>query len=213
MDLFTFLGYVNKLSLVAFVITLAVIVYQIKQIRKEGKPKATDVSVPDFNENQKIARLNYSPLSPDLISVKNKRIDRSLVYLVIGTAVVVVFLFFSILTKTNKPVETTGDPLIKLTASKGIKILSVDWKELNGSQFESLKADDKIIVGIDKTPDSHVDGARIRINKSKWSQEDEKLEYNGKLNLYYRNHIISSDESYLKIEAQLHHKSDGWLGE
>lgn len=215
MDAFGLLGYVNKFSLLAFILTLGVLVYQIYLLKKDSKTDTKTPVIPDFNENLSVPSLNYSPLNSKVETEKNKGLNLNLIILIVITVGVVLFLFFSIFMKANNntDIQEKKAPLVKLTASKGIKIYDSNWVELDEAKISRLAGGDAIIGAIDKTSDTSIDKARIRMNKSAWVTADEDLEYDKARNVFYRNFVVATDAAFLKIEAQLHHSSDGWLGE
>ena len=115
----------------------------------------------------------------------------------------------------NRQAESVDDeePLIKLVASKGIKIYDDQWIELKEKEVATLSAGTAIIIALDVPEIDNIDKARIRINQSKWSSEDESVKFDQSRRLYYRDYIIASGSSFIKAEAQLHSTVDGWLGE
>lgn len=215
MDVFGLLGYINKFSLIAFIVTLGVLVYQVYQLKKDSKSHNETPVIPDFNENAKVPSLNYSPINTKVETEKSTGLNINLVVLIVITVGIILFLFFSIFMKTNNKteVQTPDEPLIKLAASKGIKIHNSKWLELDEAKIAALKSGDEVIVSIDKTTDANIDRARIRFNKTAWTPEDEDVAFDKNKNIFYKQFTIASDTAYLKVEAQLHHKTDGWLGQ
>jgi len=67
MDFFSILSYLNKISLIAFIITAGFLGYQFYLLKKETPrdPKSTP-SIPEFNENEKMSSVNYTKLETDL---------------------------------------------------------------------------------------------------------------------------------------------------
>jgi hypothetical protein len=100
-----------------------------------------------------------------------------------------------------------------MASSKGIKVYDNKWSELDENKIASLRGGDNIIVGIERTTDANIDKARIRINKVQWTEGDEVTTLDRTKNVFYKEFTIATDEVFLKFEAQLHHKTDGWLGE
>lgn len=213
MDIFNILGYVNKMSLLAFVVTLGVLLYQVYLLKKDAKHTDETPVIPDFNENIAAPSVNYTKLAPPPVTEEPKK-PTNLIVLIVITFVVIAFLSFAILAKNtsqNKIIQS--EPLIKLVASKGIKIYDDKWIELDSDKIATLSGGSPIIVGLDKTEDVNIDGARIRINKSNWSKDDENVKYDEQRKVFYRDFVMATESGYLKAEAQLHSSVDGWLGE
>ncbi len=214
MDIFNILGYINKLSLLAFVVTLGILLYQFYLLRKDSSHSKEAPVIPDFNESAAVApTVNYTKLA-DIAVKENPSSNSRLVILIIVTVGLVAFLSFAILAK-NRQAESVVDeePLIKLVASKGIKIYDDQWIELKEKEVATLSAGTAIIIALDVPEIDNIDKARIRINQSKWSSEDESVKFDQSRRLYYRDYIIASGSSFIKAEAQLHSTVDGWLGE
>lgn len=217
MDVFGLLGYINKFSLLAFIVTLGVLVYQVYQLKKDSKSTNETPVIPDFNENASVPSLNYSPLNTKVEAAPSKNLNLNLIILIVLTVGIIIFLFFSIFMKGNNSGNANQkekeQPLIKLAASKGIKVYDGDWSELDENGIASLKGGDAVIVGIERTSDLNIDKARIRLNKPAWDEGDENLTFDKTMNIFYKKFTIATDSAFLKIEAQLHHSKDGWLGE
>lgn len=214
MDGFSLLGYINKFSLFAFVVTGLVLGYQIYQLKKDAGKKNDHPEIPDFSEKHTIPSLNYTKLDTSPTPVVKQAPNMNLFFLIGATVVVMLILFVALALRNNSSSnQTTDTPLIKFVASKGIKIYDEKWTELNDQAIAKLTEGGVVLVAIDKTTDPNIDRARIRINKSSWTEEDEKLEFDATKNMYYRNHTMATEAAFLKVEAQLHSKTDGWLGE
>lgn len=213
MDIFSILGYINKLSLVAFVVTLGVLLYQFYLLRKDSSETSKTPVIPDFNENIATPAANYTKLADKVIK-ENPSSNSRLMILIIVTIGIVALLSFSILAKNfSGEAPSKAEPLIKLVASKGIKIYDDKWAELKEEEVATLSAGTAIIVALDVPNLDDIDKARIRINKTSWSAEDEDLKFDKKRRLYFREYVVATDSSFIKAEAQLHSTSDGWLGE
>jgi hypothetical protein len=215
MDVFGLLGYINKFSLLAFIATLGVLVYQVYQLKKDSKSTHETPVIPDFNDNAAVPSINFSPLNTKVETEPVKSHNMNLIILIVITVGIVLFIFFSIFMKGNKKTEVDNkeEPLIKLAASKGIKVYDSSWSELNEAKIAALKGGDEVIVGIERTTDPGIDKARIRLNKAAWDTSDEDLTFDKTTNIFYKKFAIATDSAFLKIEAQLHHTKDGWLGE
>ncbi len=216
MDIFGLLGYINKFSLLAFIATLGVLVYQVYQLKRDSKSVHETPVIPDFNENAAVPSINYSPLKTKVETNHTKSLNMNMLILIIITVGVILFIFFSIFIKNSvkEEVEVTPDePLIKLAASKGIKVYDQNWLELDEAKIAALRGGNEVIVGIDRTSDQNIDKARIRLNEEVWDESNEDLIYDKTTNIFYKKFTIATDSAFLKIEAQLHHVKDGWLGE
>ena len=71
MDIFNLLSYINKVSLLAFFVTILVVAYQIHVLKKE-KTKEKAPSIPDFKDIGKSNEVvNYTRL-PGFLIKKNR---------------------------------------------------------------------------------------------------------------------------------------------
>ncbi len=214
MDIVFFLSSFNKISLIAFFVTLGFIFYEINQIKKETVKKSQPV-IPDFKEN-------FSPKTntPKVIVVEeNKRfIKPSKTPLIIGFFLLIIFGLISVLgfalpEKMKSSQKAQQQPIVSFVTSKGIKIFDLNWNELTDEELVKLKGGQRIIIGVDTIKDLDIDRARIKVNDNEWQVDHITLDFKADKNVYYKEYEIGSDESSLKIEAQLHSKTDGWLGE
>ncbi|MFZ6035034.1 MAG: hypothetical protein ACOYUB_02715 [Patescibacteria group bacterium] len=216
MDLFSLLGYVNKFSLLAFIATLGILAYQVYQLKKDSKSAHETPVIPDFNENSTVPKLNYSPMKTEPVKTDAKGPNSNLIILIVITAAIILLLFFTIIFKNNGENQAgvdNGEPLVKLTASKGIKVYDDGWKELTEEKIATLSSGQGIIIAIDRTSDAGIDKARIRVNQDQWKPEDENLSFDKGNNIFYKKFTVATDSAYLRIEAQLHSNKDGWLGQ
>ncbi|VVA43895.1 Alginate lyase 2 [Candidatus Roizmanbacteria bacterium] len=94
MDVFTLLSYINKVSLIAFFITTAVVGYQIYILKKE-KSKEKAPSIPDFQENNNLNMVaNFTNLPNSLTKKELKAVNYSktvLISISVLTVIVIVF--------------------------------------------------------------------------------------------------------------------------
>jgi len=207
------LGYLNKFSLLAFFVTAVVLGYQVFLFRKEISFKKKDPVIPDFQENLSVPKLNFTQIDTEKI-VAPKKINLNFLLLIMVTFIVMVIVFMTLFSKKNTGTTTTQAPTtVNFIASKGIKLYDDKWKLLTELDVASLNGGEKIIIGIDKVSDVNIDGARIRINQNIWTKNDENVTYDGTKNIFYKEFVVATASSFLKIEAQLHSKVDGWLGE
>lgn len=220
MDIVRFLFSINKVTLVALFGTAVILIYEIKQLRKESKEKAKP-NIPKFNQSAKInpeLGKNVSAYAKDV--KKNNSISHKVL---IWVLVVMVLVFGAITLISgidsggilNTPVNDVGNQniVIQEVKSNGLKILNSNFKQLGSAELNSIRPGDSIILGVEGIADADIDTARIRINSDNWMQSDIITHYNKEKNLYYREYQVATGEQKLKIQAQLHSKTDGWLGE
>lgn len=204
------LSSLNKISLFAFIVTFCILVYEVFLLLK-AKNKKSVPNIPAFNENKEIQRPNYTELHLDDEAKTIMKSNNSLIIILI--IFLVVFGLVTIVGAKSLVNNTKSKPIpVEIISSKGIIIYDKNWRELNDELLKKLKENDKIIIGIDKTKDSDINMARIKINRSNWVSTDVTLNYNENNNIFYTNYQIASNESALKIDAQLHSKAKGWLG-
>ncbi len=216
MDILSILGYVNKFSLVAFVITVLILGFQIYQFKTDSKKNTKAPEVPDFNDKASVPTLNYTRLN--LVAEPKKTFtkssfDQSLVVLIALTILVVIVLVLSLIIRKNTSIsQVPPSPQVQLVSSSGIKVYGPTGQEMTQSEESSLQPGDNITIGIVKTNDPNIDMARIKLNEASWSAADITTAFDNSKNIYYKEFTIASDESSLRIDAELHSKKDGWLG-
>jgi hypothetical protein len=81
------------------------------------------------------------------------------------------------------------------------------------SKLKALESGYKVFIGVKNISGIDIDKARIRINADKWNLEDETSKLEIKTGLFYKEYQIATNETKLKIEAQLHSQTEGWLGD
>jgi len=208
----------NKISLVALVITVGFVSYQIYHLKKETEGKRKNLVIPEFKPS---TNTSFTQATKVIVPEEKKvYMKASIIPIVIG---IILFFIFGIvfvfgLMHQKSDVETKNKelgptPIVNFVASKGIKIYNQNWKEFSDELLKKVKPGEHIVLGIETVRQADIDMARIRINKSVWSQEDICTQFNKQLNIYFREYVISTGEAFLKIEAQLHSKTDGWLGD
>lgn len=116
MDIFSILSYLNKISLLAFIVTAGFLGYQFYQLKKESSPKSKKTpSIPDFNENERVDVLNYSKL-PDTLTaapvVAYKKDSKKLPFLIIGTSLLVLTLGVFIILRNKQTTQTSQVPQV-----------------------------------------------------------------------------------------------------
>src|SRR3989339_887677 len=120
MDVFTILSYLNKVSLIAFVITTAVVAYQIYIFKKE-KTKEHTPTIPDFKENNNFGVVsNYTSLPSSLTKKQIKSVNYSKsIFLTISLLTVIIVIFVVSLIKRNSvvPDQALKNSPVKATAT------------------------------------------------------------------------------------------------
>ena len=213
MEIVSFLSSINKLSLLAFLITLAVLIYEIRLLKKErlfrSKPK-----IPKFEAsiNPQIAQgASLIVDNQTKITKSNNVIIIVLIILLIVFGVAAVFGFSNYQKISQSTVSPT--PLVNLITSKGIKIFDKDLNPINDSQLSKIHPGDEIIIGVETVKEADIDRARIRVDRDNWQTDDITVDFSTKYQIYYLKYTVATGDAKLKIEAQLHSVSDGWLGE
>jgi len=216
-ELGEFISSFNKISLVVFFITLGFLAYEIYLFRKEGAKKDKP-KIPDFKEGifQKTVKA-----SPILVKTETKKIIKrpSKISFIIGLIILLVIIanaiinFYSFEKNTEKNNQPESNPVVNIVASKGIILYDNNWIPITESNFTKIKRGSTIYIGIDSTKDANIDMARIRVNEKEWSPDKISLIRNDDKGIFYKEYQIASEESVLNIEAQLHSKIDGWLGD
>lgn len=207
----------NKISLLAFFITMIFVGYQIFLFKKETHKKNV-TTIPDFKSNATAVRTDTA--TSHIVKNKNAIYHRSsFVPIIIGMILLLIFasIFLFGLIKSNyisnqRSSVITPTPIINLVASKGIKIYNQNWQTIDDNTLVQMKPGQTILVGIATINGVDIDSARIRINKETWDQKDITLSFNKSQGVFYREYAISTGSAFLKIEAELHSVSDGWLG-
>lgn len=215
MDILFILTSVNKIALIAFVITFFLIVFEIYQIAKQRKKKDKPV-IPDYDSKKK-----YRPVitaRPSMQKNEKKvnfvKPNNSLIVLLI----LVVFLLVSIyeariFLTPKKKLPSTSQSLnqLQVSSSDGIRIYDENWQEITTRDFKRIVNGVTIFIGVETVKGGFIDKARIRINKSIWEKSDETNLFKAKDRVFYREYQVATNESQLRIEAQLHNPKKGWL--
>lgn len=216
MDIVGLLVSFNKISLVALIVIIGFLSYQIYLLKKETDNKKKTLVVPDFKENS-----SSTPVPSTMVVSQEKKMytRSSRIPIIIGFVLFFIFglIFIGGLLQSKsqdaaKKQNLDPTPIINFVASRGIKIYNQNWQELSDELIKKMQPGQHIIVGIEGVKDPNVDMARIRINKNKWDQADITIQFNRQINIFFKDYFISTGESFLKVEAQFHSKTDGWLG-
>lgn len=218
-----FLLSVNKISLIAFLGVFGFLIYEISLLRSERLKKQKPV-LPTFNSADVIDTVVVQQQAADAVelpkkieSLKQTKISPLLivilllmVFFFIGS---MLYLFFS--NTPKKTPENTGPKVvIQEISSPGLKVFTNAWVEVNGNEASKLlKPGVKVYVGIQTIDEADIDRARIKINEKEWNIAHITSQFNKEKKVYYREYIVATGESTLKIDAQLHSEADGWLGD
>lgn len=213
MNIVTVLSSVSKIAVLAFVGIFAVLIYELYLFKKESKKKSKP-SVPQFNENINfVSQSKVLEKESSIVKRQGAKIFAILGGLLVFLGIIIVITFFRASQETKETEFSATQPLIQFASSKGIRLFSDNFTSLNDDQVATLEAGNKIIIGVESINEADIDQARIRVNSQAWVFDDTTTKYDPKYNVYYKEYEIASDEPTLKIDAQLHSKSDGWLGD
>lgn len=212
MEVITLFESLNKLSLLAFMAVLGVLGFEIYSFKKANKKNANP-SVPSFTGSTKIPINNPTLLKENQEHIEKKSMK---IFILLG-ALLVIFGVLTIFSFNRvSTISDTGSgsnaPAVTYAASSGIKFFDIGFKPLTDADVQKMK-DVDLIIGIESVKNADIDRARIRINSSKWTLSDATSQFNKDFNVYYIQYHIASSQAQLMIEAQLHSKEDGWLGE
>lgn len=216
-DLIKIFTMLNKISIIAFVITLIFLAYEIYLLKKD-KPKKNILVIPNFEG---------TTAGPEKTFVKKGDENNTKTYrtktpipLIIAFILTVLFgiisLFGFVNTKKMEADTKHGnkESAITFITSNGIRVYTTQWKELRDDrELNTVLGGETLYIGVETIPEADIDRARIRVNKNNWSTEDITLKYNGDKEVFYQEYVLASQASKLRIEAQLHSKTDGWLGD
>ncbi len=216
---------VNKVALLAFVVVLGFLLYELYLYRKE-KQKTKKPSVPQFVPTAAIptvavgAPVVQASVPPKSAApLKKTSGDQPRVLIVIGILTVLivvgVFLYFFITQLGKKKTAVTSVPIVREVSSAGLKVFTKDWTEIKNGEKTSIqiKPGDTVYIGIQTIEEADIDRARIKVNKTDWEIKDITTTLNPKLKVYYKEYLVATGTAQLKIDAQLHSTSDGWLGD
>lgn len=215
MDVITFLASINKISIIAFLITLVFLGYEVILIRKE-RQKSGKPSIPQFQASAGVA------VKTENVAIKQdkKKVFKHGNFFIIALVVLLILFgggaavgFMNFSSSSSTVAKITPTPEVSLLTSRGVRLFSEDFIPMTDQQAADLKPGYKIVIGVETVDQADIDSARIRVNKLQWTTQDITTRFDAKNKMYYITYKIATAESQLKIEAQLHSKSDGWLGE
>lgn len=215
MDILFILTSVNKIALIAFIITLFFIIFEVYQFTTQGKKKSK-LTIPDFDTHKK-----YRPIitaKPAVKKVEKKMyhvtLHNKVIFICIGIVIIIVTMHLgSIFINSKKPTQQVVKPneQLQVTSSPGIRIYDDKWQEISMDDLQRVVSGSKIFIGIETVQGMFIDKARIRINKNVWQKSDETNLFKSADRIFYREYQIATSESQLRIEAQVHTPSSGWL--
>jgi len=88
-----------------------------------------------------------------------------------------------------------------------IKAYNVNWQELTSSQLSSLRPGDTVYFVVAGNGAGVFDKARFRINNGEWQETALKRSNTQE---FYISYTIPSEVTNFKIEAEVHHQTQGW---
>ena len=220
MDYVSLLQSVNKVAIIAFFIILVFIGVEVSWIMK-GKKKNEKIEIPDFSnrfgQKVKVATIKQDiPQKNTTRSTPRKFIILTLLCALIGLVTLFILYINPLEQLTNKKpskvIQPVITPIIEVVESEGIYLYTKNWKKLQDKTV-TLDSLDSIFIGVHTIDGVPIDRARIRVNKNTWNISDETVLFDSTYGVYYKEYSIATNESQLKIDAQLHSKEDGWLSE
>jgi hypothetical protein len=218
MNLIDILSSLSKISLTAFLVTLFFVIYQVYVIKREFSRKRGKPVIPDFDESLAKKRKIESILirQQQIIPSINKNKSLYLIIVIIFISSLLIFVISGavlIMNQKNNTETLKPTPIVNFVASRGIRVYNEKWGELTDLDLQNLKAGEDIYIGINTIANTDIDKARIRVNENVWKLENVTEQFNKDKNIFYIKYTVASQSSILKIDAQLHSKSDNWLGE
>jgi hypothetical protein len=217
MDIIIFIKSINKIAVAAFFITFFLVGFEIYLLIKEKKTKEKP-SIPEFKSNQRYGEIKAATvkkIKEEKAIYKKPNLKLMIVFIILMFLFGGLFLIGRLVKVENnkRPQNMISSSVTKTLTSAGIKIYNEKWEEISDDKLSFLKKGDKILVAIKNIAGADINKARIRINSNKWQPEEEITNLNQELNIFYKEYQIATNETQLKIEAQLHSQKDGWLGE
>jgi hypothetical protein len=215
---FDFFVSINKIALFAFFAVLGFLVYEVKKMMEDKKKKEKPV-VPQFNNNDQVhspVAANSTPLPPIVPVKKVEKQGNSTLMIVIGAITlvgVIALIIVSYNTNLKKQKVAASVPIIREITSAGLKVYDTNWEDIEKRKNDKAKPGEKLYIGIQTIVEADIDRARIKVNTQDWQISDITTLFNSELKVYYREYIVATGTAQLKIQAQLHSASDGWLGD
>jgi hypothetical protein len=214
-----FLASINKIAVVAFLTVFGFLVFEVKKLRDEKKSGEKPV-VPQFNDVVKSEPkmiVNSTPL-PAMAPIPKKTGGGSpILLIIIGVIAIVIVIVIIVITYNTslkkQKLASTPVPIIREISSAGLKVYDTNWQEIAKKQKDKAKPGEKLYIGIQTIVEADIDRARIKVNENDWQIAHITTLFNPELKVYYKEYIVATGTAQLKIEAQLHSASDGWLGD
>ncbi len=203
---------INKLSLLAFLATLGFLIYELYQFKRERK-KQEKPAIPAFDYSSK---KSVKP-APELVKTKPvtiKKPNKKIIIFIVAVLTIsgLTTVLLSLTTKDQK-LSDIYQTHVSQTASKGIVVFTEQFEPISDAKLKDLQPGDTMIIGIYTVPGSDIDSARIRVNQTDWDENNITTLFNEKHQVFYTKYMIASGTPELKIQAQLHSSSEGWLGD
>ena len=126
-----------------------------------------------------------------------------------------IFIYFFVTQLNQKKIKTQPIPIVQEVSSAGLKVFDKNWTEIknDGKVQAQIKPGEVVYIGIQTIEEADIDRARIKVNEANWEIKDITTTLNPKLKVYYKEYPVATGTAQLKIDAQLHSASDGWLGD
>jgi type II secretory pathway component PulC len=215
-----FLISINKISLIIFFITLGVLVYEYRLLKKEKK-REKQPKIPQFNDTfassfQKSEKVMVFEEKQEKFTRHSSKLFILLIVVTLFFAVITLIGFFSKEgSEVSRPQNPQPTSIVeeKIVTSDGIEIFDENFNSIKENELSELSPEKKLIFGIKTITGADIDKARIRVNKNFWEIGDETNKFNEKNQVFYIEYQLATDEVKIKIEAQLHSANEGWLGE
>lgn len=207
-----FISSVNKIAVLAFVAVLGFLVYEMKRMSDEKKKRekpivpTLDLQKPGVQQNH-----NFTPLpkAPE----KERSYTGVLVIGFVAFLTLIGVVAYLITSQIQAKKSTPVAPVVTEISSAGLRLYSSDWKEFTDLKALKPVPGEKIFIGIQTIQEADIDRARIKVNEKDWKINDITTSFNPDLKVYYKEYVVATGEAMLKISAQLHSASDGWLGD
>lgn len=215
---FDFIVSINKIALLAFLVVFGFLIYEIKKMIDEKKKKEKPV-VPQFNDKTQVqpqASANNTPLPPLIALKKNEKMGSPLLMIIIGVVSligVVILIIVSYNTTIAKNKSAASIPIVREIQSAGLQVYDANWVDVESKKSNRATPGEKLYIGIQTIVEADIDRARIKVNSTDWQISDITTLFNPRLKVYYKEYIVATGTAQLKIDAQLHSASDGWLGD
>lgn len=213
---------INKIALFAFLVVLGFLIFEIKKTM-DDKKKDAKPTVPQFVDAVQPgpqAAQNSTPLPPVSKPIKKSNHNNSIgtaIMILIGVISLIGLIIVMVLTYNTKAARTrissTPVPIVREISSAGLKVYDRNWAEIESKKKDKAKPGEVLYIGIQTIVEADIDRARIKVNERDWQIGHITTLYNPKLKVYYKEYTVATGTAQLKIDAQLHSASDGWLGD